>query len=117
MARSPPPRSGTTDWGSTLYLKLWRRLIAEGIPPFKILPFCFSDARSCRLDNRLPDPFQPDPSNWGGGRSLAEGRELDQVLGKIFSVHLHNQWDKVFPPGGWVERLLLKKRYDGAAKG
>ncbi|KAG8900725.1 hypothetical protein FRB99_005798, partial [Tulasnella sp. 403] len=23
MAQSPPPRPGTTDWGSTLYLKLW----------------------------------------------------------------------------------------------
>lgn len=109
MAQSPPPRSGTTDWGSTLYLKLWRRLIAAEIPPFKVLPFCFSDGRSCRLDNRLPDPFLPDPKNWGGGRSLAEGKELDNVLGKVFAVHLHNQWEKIFPPGGWVERLLLQR--------
>jgi len=83
--------------------------VAEGIPPFKILPFCFSDARSCRLDNRLPDPFKPDPSTWGGGRSLADGGPLDDVLSKVFSVHLHNQWDKDFPRGGWVDRLLLRR--------
>ena len=105
MARSPDPRPGTTDWGSTLYLKLWRRLMNEGIPPFKILPFCFSDGRSCRLDNRIPDPFVPDASTWGGGRKF---KELEGVLDKIFSVHLHNQWEKNFPSGGWVERFLLK---------
>ncbi|KAH9176686.1 hypothetical protein EDB89DRAFT_2123418 [Lactarius sanguifluus] len=36
---------------------------SRGHPPFKILPFGFSDARACRLDNRLPDPFEPDPSD------------------------------------------------------
>ena len=125
MARSPPPQSGTTEWGSLLYFKLWRRLIAAGIPPFKILPFCFTDGRSCRLDNRLPDPFAKDKDSryWfnqgigGGGVGLRggmhEGGPLDQVLGKIFSVHLHNQWHKSFPRGGWVERLLLR-RYDRA---
>ena len=44
---------------------------------------------------------------------MHEGSALDAALGKIFSVHLHNQWHKAFPPGGWVERLLLK-RYDRA---
>lgn len=48
MTKSRPPRSGSTDWGSILYLRLWRRLVAGGIPPFKILPFCFNDGRSCR---------------------------------------------------------------------
>ncbi|EJC97707.1 glycosyltransferase family 32 protein [Fomitiporia mediterranea MF3/22] len=113
MARSPPPKSGTTEWGSLLYFKLWRRLIASSIPPFKILPFCFTDGRSCRLDNRLPDPFAKDRATWAGMRGLHEGGPLDQALGKIFSVHLHNQWHKSFPRGGWVERLLLK-RYDRA---
>jgi len=42
---------------------------------------------------------------------VAEGGGLDQVLQKVFAVHLHNQWDKEFPKGGWVERLLLR-RYD-----
>jgi len=109
MARSHAPRSGTTDWGSSLYLKLWRRVVATGITPFKVLPFCFSDGRSCRLDNRLPDPFKADPSTWAGGRSLDDGAELDQALGKVFAVHLHNQWEKRFPKDGWVDRLLLRR--------
>jgi hypothetical protein len=45
------------------------------------------------------------------GLGLEEGGGLDDVLGKVFSVHLHNQWEKVFPSDGWVERLLLR-RYD-----
>lgn len=61
------------------------------------------------MDNRLPDPFIPDPPSWGAGRSLGEGKELDQTLSKIFVVHLHNQWAKPFPKDGWVDRLLLRK--------
>ncbi|KAH7887058.1 glycosyltransferase family 32 protein [Phlebopus sp. FC_14] len=119
MATSKPPRPDSTDWGAVLYLKLWRRLLAAEIPPFKILPFCFSDARACRLDNRLPDPFVPDkPSRkWTMGLGVEEGGALDKTLGKIFSLHLHNQWEKEFPEGGWVQRLLLNKyeqRLDGA---
>ncbi|KAF8439003.1 glycosyltransferase family 32 protein [Boletus edulis BED1] len=111
MATSSPPHPGSTDWGSLLYLKLWRRLLAAHIPPFKILPFCFSDARACRLDNRLPDPFEPDRSSrkWTMGLGLEAGGGLDQTLSKVFSVHLHNQWEKAFPKGGWVERLLLAR--------
>ncbi|KAI0087389.1 glycosyltransferase family 32 protein [Irpex rosettiformis] len=118
MATSPSPRIGTTDWGATLYLKLWRRLLDGRIPPFKVLPFCFSDGRSCRLDNRLPDPFAPDPKNggWTMGMGREEGGGLDHVLANIFSVHLHNQWDKRFPKDGWVYRLLLR-RYDRTLKG
>ncbi|KAJ3513541.1 hypothetical protein NMY22_g15010 [Coprinellus aureogranulatus] len=130
MATDTPPRPGSTDWGSLLYTKLWRRLVRAGIPPFKILPWCFSDGRSCRIDNRLPDPFLKDGEGQGrwippakskattgdtagrgdGGRvmSMAEGGLLDEILGKVFSVHLHNQWEKSFPKDGWVERLLLK---------
>ncbi|KAF8644899.1 hypothetical protein AX16_008183 [Volvariella volvacea WC 439] len=113
MATSAPPRAGSTDWGSVLYLKLWRRLIAGRIPPFQVLPFCFSDGRSCRLDNRLPDPFTPDRSDgkWTFGLGVEEGGGLDLVLGKVFGVHLHNQWEKAFPKNGWVDRLLLR-RYD-----
>ncbi|KAF8905278.1 glycosyltransferase family 32 protein [Gymnopilus junonius] len=113
MATSTPPRSGSTDWGALLYFKLWRRLLAASIPPFKVLPFCFSDGRSCRLDNRLPDPFVPDSTagKWTFGLGLEEGGGLDQVLHKVFSVHLHNQWEKSYPSDGWVDRLLLR-RYD-----
>ncbi|KAF9475692.1 glycosyltransferase family 32 protein [Pholiota conissans] len=118
ITTSPPPRSGSTDWGATLYLKLWRRLLAGSIPPFKVLPFCFSDGRSCRLDNRLPDPFVPDHKDgkWTGGLTLQEGGGLDDVLHKIFGVHLHNQWEKPYPENGWVERLLLK-RYNAKLEG
>lgn len=113
MTTSPPPRQGTTDWGATLYLKLWRRLVASSHPPFSILPWCFTDGRSCRLDNRLPDPFIADPSSgqWTMGLGREEDGGLDKVLGRVFSIHLHNQWHKPYPRGGWVERLLLK-RYD-----
>ncbi|KAG1748291.1 glycosyltransferase family 32 protein [Suillus paluster] len=44
-----PPRSPSTDWGAILYLRLWRRLLSESIPPFKILPFCLSDPSSIYL--------------------------------------------------------------------
>jgi len=113
MSTSSPPRSGSTDWGSLLYFKLWRRLISERIPPFQVLPFCFTDGRSCRLDNRLPDPFTPDPSDgsWTFGLGREEGGGLDQALQRVFGVHLHNQWEKQYPQDGWVERLLLR-RYD-----
>ncbi|KAH9941791.1 glycosyltransferase family 32 protein [Epithele typhae] len=113
MTTSAPPRKGTTDWGATLYLKLRRRLLHGGVPPFKVLPFCFTDARSCRLDNRLPDPFVADPADgrWAMGFGREEDGGLDNVLRKVFSVHLHNQWEKPYPRGGWVERLLLR-RYD-----
>lgn len=109
MSTSAAPRPDSTDWGSLLYHKLWRRLIAATIPPFKVLPSCFSEGRSCRMDNRLPDPFAPDPKLWADGRSLANGGELEGVLNKIFVVHLHNQWAKPFPAEGWVDRLLLRK--------
>jgi hypothetical protein len=39
----------------------------------------------------------------------AEGGGLDRKLSNVFAVHLHNRWDKNFPPGGWVERLLLRR--------
>lgn len=118
MTTSPPPRPGTTDWGALLYFKLWRRLIFAEVPAFKVLPFCFTDGRSCRLDNRLPDPFQPDHKSgkWTFGLGLEEGGGLDEVLqNKTFSVHLHDQWEKAYPKGGWVERLLLR-RYDEKLK-
>jgi len=43
------------------------------------------------------------------GLGLEEGGGLDQALQKVFSVHLHNQWEKPYPKDGWVERLLLKR--------
>ncbi|OAX42420.1 glycosyltransferase family 32 protein [Rhizopogon vinicolor AM-OR11-026] len=121
MATSAPPRADSTDWGALLYLKLWRRLLGGHIPPFKILPFCFSDARSCRLDNRLPDPFDGDggkEARWWRSKKdgLQEGGELDSALGSVFAVHLHNQWEKTFPKGGWVDRLLLNRYEEKLSK-
>jgi len=111
MQTSTIPRPGSTDWGALVYFKLWRRVVAAQFPPFKILPWCFSDGRSCRLDNRLPDPFIPDPSDrkWTLGLGVEEQGGLDQALTKVFAVHLHNQWWKMFPEDGWVERLLLRR--------
>lgn len=105
MANDPPPRQGTTDWGALLYHKVWRRLVANAIVPFKVLPYCFTDGRSCRLDNRLPDPFEKKDSSWGKGRALA----LRKKVGSVWAVHLHNQWEKDFPTKGWVKTLILKK--------
>lgn len=36
MATDSPPRPHSTDWGSTLYLKLYRRLLRGGVRPFKV---------------------------------------------------------------------------------
>lgn len=79
------------------------------------------------MDVRFPDPFLPDPEYWGGrpwsgagdgkggGKGRGEdgggegrsGRELlEEKVGHVWALHLHNQWGKNFPPGGWVERLL-----------
>lgn len=38
-----------------------------------------------------------------------EGGDLDLALQKVFSIHLHNQWEKAYPKGGWVDRLLLRR--------
>ena len=111
MANSGPPRSPSTDWGAILYLKVWRRLVAASVAPFKILPFCFSDALACRMDNALPDPFEPDrrDGRWVMGMGMEEGGGLDDTLDRVFAVHLHNRWERPFPVGGWVDRLLLRR--------
>ncbi|KAJ3752913.1 hypothetical protein EV360DRAFT_54374 [Lentinula raphanica] len=116
MATDSPPRPHSFDWGSTLYLKLYRRLVKGGVRPFKVLPWCFTEGRSCRLDNRLPDPFKEDQkagigcSGLGTGTDIAYSGDppaLARALSQTFGIHLHNQWEKNFPKGGWVERLLL----------
>ncbi len=114
MANSPPPTPNTLDWGSYLYQKLYHALVAHHIPPFTVLPWCFADPRNCRPNIRIPDPFKDDPSHWQGlpwagpradpqhnGRTALEDR-----VGQIWSIHLHNQWGKAFPKDGWVARLL-----------
>jgi hypothetical protein len=106
MATGPAPRQGTTDWGSLLYHQLFRRLLQAGVKPFTVLPYCFTDGRSCRLDNRLPDPFEKDD---GWVSSPKGGQELENKLDSIFAIHLHNQWKRPFPKGGWINRLVTSK--------
>lgn len=113
MATSPLPKPNTFTWGSHLYSKLHRRLLAAHQKPFAVLPWCFADPRNCRSDIRFPDPFLADPEYWAGrhwegrhevGRS---GRELlEEKIGYVWTLHLHNQWLKTFPKGGWLQRLL-----------
>ncbi|CED83239.1 Glycosyltransferase, DXD sugar-binding motif [Phaffia rhodozyma] len=114
MARSPPPRPKSTDWGSHLYLKAHRRLLSQGIVPFQVLPWCFADPRNCREDKRVPDPFKKDPGwyaglmwNKGGKEKLKKHLDWSKDKG-VFVLHLHNQWQKDFPPNGWVRQLLLE---------
>jgi hypothetical protein len=106
MASDPPPAQGSVDWGSRLYHKVWRSLIANGIKPFKVLPYCFTDGVSCRIDNRLPDPFgeKDVEKKWGTGRR----EDVESKVRNVWAVHLHNRWDKSFPVGGWVDEMILK---------
>jgi hypothetical protein len=108
---SPPRHSGSTDRrAAQLFASLWPRLVAEGLAPFKILPFCFSDGRSCD-PNRLPDPLKPDGRSSASGWSLEEGGGLDRRLQNVFAMHLHDRGNRGFPDRGWVQRLLIQ-RYD-----
>ncbi|WVQ71107.1 hypothetical protein IAR50_000632 [Cryptococcus sp. DSM 104548] len=112
MSTSPLPKPNTFTWGSHLYAKLHRHLTAAGVRPFAVLPWCFSDPRNCRLDNRFPDPFLPDPESfvgkkWEDGEGGKSGRQaLEERTSHIYTIHLHNQWSKKFPEGGWIDRLL-----------
>lgn len=117
MASSPLPRPNSFTWGSHLYSRLHRRLLAARVTPFVVLPWCFADPRNCDHEVAFPDPFEADPSAWGGrawdgkGEIGKSGKEmLEERLGHVWTVHLHNQWGKAFPPGGWVEGLLDRYR-------
>jgi hypothetical protein len=90
MSTSPLPKPATFTWGSHLYAKLHRSLLASHQRPFSVLPWCFSDPRNCRADIRFPDPFEM----------------LEEKVGFVWALHLHNQWLRSFAEGGWVERLL-----------
>ncbi|WVF70946.1 hypothetical protein IAT40_005741 [Kwoniella sp. CBS 6097] len=108
MASSPFPKPNTFTWGSHLYSKLHRSLLAAHIKPFEVLPWCFADPRNCRTDNRFPDPFMDDPDVFAGKKWHYEGgrEDLEERVGQVWSVHLHNQWAKEFPQDGWIGRLL-----------
>jgi hypothetical protein len=78
MTIEPPPRTASMDWGSLLYYKVYRRLLASGRKPFGILPWCLMDPRNCKLNNRLPDPFQADPK-----MHKSRAAQLEQKLASI----------------------------------
>ena len=31
---------------------------------------------------------------------------LEERIGQIWTIHLHNQWNKKFPDGGWMDQLF-----------
>ena len=103
ISTSPLPTKATTEWGSLLYHQVFRRLISNSIPPFKILPYCFTDGVNCRLDNRLPDPFARKDVRWGKGKMT----DLKRKVESIFAVHLHGKWELDFPKDGYIKRLIL----------
>ncbi|WWC68382.1 uncharacterized protein I206_102307 [Kwoniella pini CBS 10737] len=111
MSTSPFPKPNTFTWGSHLYSKLHRALLSKHIKPFGILPWCFTDPRNCRTDNRFPDPFLKDPEffsgkKWNSEENNGGKEELEERVGQVWSLHLHNQWSKSFPLNGWINRLL-----------
>lgn len=118
MVTEDPPTPNSLDWGAFLYQKLYRRLMHGGIKPFSVLPWCFTDPRNCHDDISFPNPFEEDPATWkglnwfdpAGEGAIRDGRQhLEKRIDQIWSIHLHNQWNRTFPSGGYVERLLDKQ--------
>ncbi|CAG8559981.1 9233_t:CDS:2, partial [Diversispora eburnea] len=81
MNNGPAPEKDSTDWGSKLYLKIFRRLIQSGIETFLIIPWCYTDPFLCKPDNSMPNAFIETEFN-------------KERLLQIFSYHWHNQWSK-----------------------
>ncbi|KAI8968529.1 hypothetical protein BDF20DRAFT_807081, partial [Mycotypha africana] len=58
---SPPKRhliKGPEIFGSKLYYRIYRRILHNGIKPWSILPWCFTDPSQCRRINSLPSLFK-----------------------------------------------------------
>jgi hypothetical protein len=111
LAQSPPPRPHSTDWGSLLYRRTHAALLALPSPvkPFGILPWCFFDGRSCRLDNRLPDPFKSEMEEvgkWSESRQEEVKRRTEKA---VWGIHLHNQWEKEFVKGSWIWKYVIER--------
>ncbi|CAG8447647.1 17017_t:CDS:1 [Gigaspora rosea] len=93
MANGPAPRKDSTDWGSTLYYKIFRRLVQNERKPFKAVPWCFTDPSVCRPSNSMPSAFDEVEFN-------------QEKLLQVFAYHWHNQWDK---PKGSLFRFLEQR--------
>ncbi|RHZ80347.1 hypothetical protein Glove_137g157 [Diversispora epigaea] len=96
ISNGPIPRKDSTDWGSTLYFKIFRRLIQNGIETFKIIPWCYTDPSLCNPDNSMPSAFK-------------ESEFDKERLLQVFSYHWHNQWNK---KKGSLFRFLEQRNND-----
>ncbi|CAO3594873.1 unnamed protein product [Absidia cylindrospora] len=81
MARGPLPRPNTIDWGGYMYYKVYRRLLHNGIRPWSVLPWCFTDSMVCAPSNSMPNAF-------------VETDFSKRRLLQTFAYHWHNQWKK-----------------------
>lgn len=81
VATGALPRKGSTDWGSYMYYRVYRRLMANGKRPFDIIPWCFTDSVSCHPSNSMPQAFD-------------EAKFSTERLMQVFAFHWHNKWNK-----------------------
>ncbi|KAI8333668.1 hypothetical protein BC941DRAFT_434147 [Chlamydoabsidia padenii] len=95
MARGPLPRPNTIDWGGYMYYRVYRRLLHNGIRPWSVLPWCFTDSNVCKPSNSMPNAF-------------IETEFDQQRLLQTFAYHWHNQWKK--EPGSLFRFLENRHR-------
>ncbi|KAL0075086.1 hypothetical protein J3Q64DRAFT_1764356 [Phycomyces blakesleeanus] len=81
MANGPLPRKDSIDWGGYLYYRIYRRLLHNGIQPWSVLPWCFTDPMVCTPFNSMPNAF------------VETEFPTDRLL-QSFAYHWHNQWKK-----------------------
>jgi hypothetical protein len=96
MARGPLPRPNTIDWGGYMYYRVYRRLLHNGIRPWSVLPWCFTDSNVCKPSNSMPNAF-------------VEADFDEKRLLQTFAYHWHNQWKK--EPGS-LFRFLENRHKD-----
>ncbi|CAO3580727.1 unnamed protein product [Absidia cylindrospora] len=81
LANGPLPRPNSIDWGGYAYYKVYRRLLHNGIRPWSVLPWCFTDSMVCAPTNSMPNAF-------------VETEFSERRLLQTFAYHWHNQWKK-----------------------
>ncbi|KAG1470214.1 hypothetical protein G6F56_002811 [Rhizopus delemar] len=82
LASGPLPRPDTIDWGGYMYYRIYRRLLHQGIRPWSVLPWCFTDSMLCSPKNSMPNAF-------------VQAEFSTERLLNTFAYHWHNQWKKV----------------------
>lgn len=89
-------------WTDTLSL-LWFSLVAEDLPPFEILPYCFIGGQRCRRPATLPDPFVVSPK-WNTRNDTSEWEHLRTVFGLyIRDIKRLSALEK------WINRLIADR--------